>query len=44
LTSWFYQPVMQLLGHLPCAFQHFCGIAAQSSAMFYFASSTEKEM
>jgi len=30
MTSWFDQPVMQLLGHLPCAFQHFCGIAAMN--------------
>ena len=30
MTSWFYQPVIQLLGHLPCAFQYFCGIAAMN--------------
>jgi len=38
MTSWFYQPVMQLLGRLPCAFQHFCGIAAMNIwNLFLFA-------
>ena len=30
MTSWFYQPVVQLLGHWPYAFQHFCCIAAMN--------------
>jgi len=30
LTSWFHQPVVRLLSHLPYAFQHFCGIAAMN--------------
>jgi len=30
MTSWFYQSVVQLLGHWPYAFQHFCCIAAMN--------------
>jgi len=28
MTSWFYQPIVQLLGHWPHVFLHLCGIAA----------------
>jgi len=28
MTPWFYQPVVQLLGHWPYVSQHLCGIAA----------------
>jgi len=36
MTSWFYQPVVQLLGHWPYVFQHLCGIAAVNSLFEIF--------
>jgi len=35
MTSWFYQPVVRLLGHLPYEFQHFCGIAAMKKIILH---------
>ena len=36
MTSWFYQPVVQLLGHWPYVFQHLCGIAAMNIWNIFF--------